>query len=72
MHAPKSLWPILKNWLKDAPTGVSGVECSNKRIGCVWDEGLRGRSEQQAVDELKQWLTTFQGSVEEMKTLAIN
>ena len=64
--ADEAYWPSLAQQLTSIPEGVCSVEINASGLGCVWDERLRGRTDQAAVDELKIWLLSFQESLRQI------
>ena len=59
----KRLGPSLIQQIAAVPEGVSSLSLDSGALTCGWDEYLRGRTEAQAIGDIKRWLMAVGESI---------
>ncbi|WP_086931488.1 hypothetical protein [Agarilytica rhodophyticola] len=58
--APERQWPQLERILHDIVPGITELEFNGMSVACFWDEKCGDKSEQQAIDMLRELLTRLE------------
>ena len=54
--ASKGIWNALRQQLDLLPDNIVGIRLSTSGLGCYWPERIKGKSDEDSIEFLKNWL----------------